>query len=363
MTLAMLRVGAWPPRRLSRGFTLVELLVVIAIIGILVSLLLPAVQSAREAARRAQCVNHLKQVQLGCLNYEAARGALPPAATVGEVALGGAGYRGVGIYVLILAYIEDAGLDATLSGHFSQAADGRTWHEIAAALGGVDKMNRIRIPVYQCPSVSDELDFAARRDYHAMSGGHNTLDDMAWRQAVPVEDHQPRTTNSRGPVYTDGPYFLRDGVELRTVTDGTSNTIAIGESDHWTPYGYGEGYGNPAVGGPNGWFFGGSGDPAYQDRYRGGGLGSISIGRVARTTHVEINRNLIPFNGPDSRDLRLSWQQMSMAVPLSSPHPGGVQVAYVDGHVGFLREDIDFFGVYQALGSRNRGEIINRSDL
>ena len=65
----------------SRGFTLVELLVVIAIIGILVALLLPAIQAAREAARRSQCVNRMKQISLAALNYESAKKALPPAST------------------------------------------------------------------------------------------------------------------------------------------------------------------------------------------------------------------------------------------------------------------------------------------
>ena len=89
------------------AFTLVELLVVIAIIGILIALLLPAVQAARESARRVQCLNHLKQLGIGIHNFESARGYLPPAHTA---QVGGPGNAGFSIFYYLLPYIEEQAL-------------------------------------------------------------------------------------------------------------------------------------------------------------------------------------------------------------------------------------------------------------
>src|SRR6476661_2621734 len=100
------RKKATTARRPS-AFTLVELLVVIAIIGILVALLLPAIQAAREAARRTKCVNNLKNIGLACLNYETANKRYPPSSTI---ARGPAGTNGLSWCVLILPYVEEAGV-------------------------------------------------------------------------------------------------------------------------------------------------------------------------------------------------------------------------------------------------------------
>ena len=119
------------------GFTLVELLVVIAIIGILVALLLPAIQAAREAARRSSCLNNLKQIGLACQTFHDSKKQLPNAAT---------GVTGLSYIAQILPFLEDNNLRDLINNtkHWSAAEN--------------DRAEATPVPLFQCPSVGPELD-------------------------------------------------------------------------------------------------------------------------------------------------------------------------------------------------------------
>src|SRR5690606_1014580 len=129
--------------RVRRAFTLVELLVVIAIIGILVALLLPAVQAAREAARRSSCQNNEKQIALACLNFESTYGTLP----AGSINADGDQESGMGWPVSILPFVEESTVNA------ETVAKYRTVDDLYS--GSYDELNTLLLPSYRCPSNPD----------------------------------------------------------------------------------------------------------------------------------------------------------------------------------------------------------------
>jgi prepilin-type N-terminal cleavage/methylation domain-containing protein len=132
-------------RRPKHGFTLVELLVVIAIIGILVALLLPAIQAAREAARRTQCINHLKQIGLAILNYNAARKEFPTGGTIPWHEADSSFRDGYGWAFQILPYVEEESIKQ-LANDYTKAATGPQRAEANR------KVRTALIPFYACPS-------------------------------------------------------------------------------------------------------------------------------------------------------------------------------------------------------------------
>lgn len=332
------QVSTRMPRQSSHrqmsAFTLVELLVVIAIIGILVALLLPAVQAAREAARRAQCQNNLKQIGLGILNYESAHGVLAPGAKINvpDDCIGGTDCRGVGTFMLIMPYMEDAVIPDILRDLMnSRTGNGWGWTLIANPQNEVQIGNvaDAMVPTYICPSNARWQGVNPRRDYFGVAGGNFS--------SAPPPDRQPVTINIRGRVFTNGLFQMREEIRIARITDGTSSTFAVGESDHPALYGGPEGwpgYGVPDEGGPGCWWHGGS--------YTVGSYSGHSTGRLHRTTWYPINHDLMPNMRPNQEN----------DSPFGSEHPGGAQFVYADGHVEFIQDSIDI-DAYRALSTYN----------
>ena len=197
-------------QRTRTAFTLVELLVVIAIIGVLVALLLPAVQAAREAARRISCSNNVRQLALAMQNSESTTGRLPPQLMIGKQQ-----YRWSAL-ARALPYIEQSAIAASFS--FDQ-----DYHDVFTQDGVL--LKSLRVPTLICPSeIRDEprLDGSgAPRDYLTNYG----VNCGVWKVYDPAD-------NSGGA----GLFYPNSGTELREVSDGLSNTLMLAEVKGWQPY-------------------------------------------------------------------------------------------------------------------------------
>src|SRR3954470_14596858 len=159
--------GVYPPRRTIRnrpGFTLVELLVVIAIIGILVALLLPAIQAAREAARRTTCQNHMKQLGLATLNYETAKKELPPSKLQQSVP-NPSGFGSLTVYHSTIQYILSYLEETAIAGQWDFK---RSWNDQQPAPATVDnfRLSQKYIATLRCASCPEARpDFPGSTDY------------------------------------------------------------------------------------------------------------------------------------------------------------------------------------------------------
>jgi prepilin-type N-terminal cleavage/methylation domain-containing protein/prepilin-type processing-associated H-X9-DG protein len=228
------------------GFTLVELLVVVAIIGILVSLLFPAVQAARESARRMECTNHLKQLALACLSHEAAHRFLPTGGWrwdwAGDPERGFGRQQPGGWIYSILPYLEQQNL-------FSQGA-GKPFNEKKAEMS---RTCETPLTVLHCPSRRSPaaypntetpinilpINVAARTDY-AGNGGmaaavtdHDAY-DLWWNPGNPLGNGDASFADAPGfvwpnPPQYDGVFYATSMTKLSHLRDGTSNTYLVGE--------------------------------------------------------------------------------------------------------------------------------------
>ena len=215
-----------PPSRTScrrGGFTLGELLVVIAIIGILVVMLLPAVNAARESARRIVCTNNLKQIGLAILNYHDRHNKFPAASSVSipEQCPGG-DCRGNPMYVTLMPYFEMENLEDLYDyeGSWGWCGWWGDWND------PTNPGANSRVEVYQYPSDDRSTEYPNQRVYFAVVGG-KTAAGHSWR----------------GDVFHDGLFAINRWRRMLDLQDGTSKTMALGESVHVAKWGMGPGYG------------------------------------------------------------------------------------------------------------------------
>jgi prepilin-type N-terminal cleavage/methylation domain-containing protein len=347
--------------RARSGFTLVELLVVIAIIGVLVALLLPAVQAAREAARRSQCMNHLRQLGLAMHNYEGVWKTLPPqkgGTNSTWPSTPATNYERRSGFVALSAFLEQ--------GTVSQLVEAGGGTPVKAAGGGEPWASwsawDTQLPTLLCPS--DGSGFRSTRGNHnyAFCIGDKVFDNL-WTNA-----------NHRG-IFT-----FRISVPFSAITDGTSNTIAMSErirANFGVRAADGE---SPKVGTAINVSSIAANPGQCLTRVRDGEFikGTQIKGRFGcywtdGQTEVVAFNTVLPPNSPsciDNGDPNADGP--SGVHSAGSNHPGGVDVMMADGSIRFVNQNIDCgnlgvqtptqgrskYGVWGALGTREGKEVV-----
>ncbi len=321
--------------RKLQGFTLVELLVVIAIIGVLVALLLPAVQAAREAARRTSCNNNLKNIGIALHDYHDTKKVFPPGWIIHKNASGKdiSKHPGWGWTVQLLPFVEEESLFNSLRVNEQDLKQ-------AIADPATRKLTTTILPIYRCPS--DTIEQYLRKP-------DRTYIHTGW-----PTDYEPGASNYMGSsgIYDpsgstrflkmDGMFTGNRSFTMRDAEDGATNTFFVGERDLRCKAGAWPGARNPP--GPDTW-------------------GSYFV--RARVT--------IKLNDPICCNAKGQTRANNCTEGFSSKHKGGANFLFVDGSVRFIDENIQYshgtmtrndiktmkpygspgqLGIYQKLGSR-----------
>jgi len=315
------------------GFTLIELLVVIAIIGVLVALMLPAVQKVREAANRMACANNLKQIALATHNFHDTHGKFPTGARL-PVYVGGVPTGGTNLWVELLPHFEQDNLHNKWD-----YTDNR--NNVA---GGEDATQAQVIKILLCPSdplpetvveltASNWLPPAWARGFYGMSSYGGSAGKRSVNPGVP-----PAFLG----VTRDGIFFINSRVRLTDVSDGTSNTFLFGERFHR----------DPDFDRLQPVLLPGIASITHMGRW-GFVAGGGAMANVTLHSAAPINYRMPPGGNLLALDNR--------AAAFGSGHLHGANFAFADGSVHFVRDRIPL-SILQALSTRCHGEVASGSD-
>lgn len=309
--------------RKHSGFTLVELLVVVAIIGILVGLLLPAVQAAREAAHRMECSNNLRQIGISLHNYHDSFGAFPMGNVVrmSPTILSGDGWTW---QARILPFIEQSALYNSVSPVLG--TDSGQWDSPEQLLAGRDT----KIGFFQCPSHFNFVPSNTSKNKYQLSTYNGVCGTTTFNDD---ELDQPTDIGYRG----DGIFFMNSSVRISDVIDGTSNTLMVAEVQ------------DELNGAPN------SNRMPGSDRKYNFADGSDNNPPTDITEYLVGMEPNAPINA-NTRDASGFFDNNGEYA--GSYHPGGAHFCLADGSVRFVPEIINMT-VYMGLASRSGGEAVN----
>ncbi len=336
------------------GFTLVELLVVIAIIAVLMGLLLPAVQMAREAARRASCQNNLRQLGLATMNYESARQRFP-GGLYQDRSSSPSRFFGRTFFVDLLPYMEAGNIRDRYNTQNTWAAADSNAIDPITGLRNTNATTAAIVPNLYCPSdqiekTPVELDFTGT----GYSVGYFGMSSYVGSCGTKSTYFGDPDMQANGMFYMTGPNskpfasqsFLSPnakGVRIPEVLDGLTNTFMFGERYHFDPNFDQILYNHPtkfsrypiAKWGVWGWYGGGNG-----------------------TTHVFAS-TLVPINYSTPASATANYPNVNLRMSaFGSGHPGGANFALGDGSTRYIADEIDII-TFQALSTRLNGEVVS----